>query len=1103
MTHTFDRRAAGLAVTLALFFALFSSLASAQTFRGGIAGAVNDPSGALVAGAQVTAVETATGVSYKAITSSAGEFALPNLPLGDYSITVTAGGFKTVRIDKVPVTAGTTYALPVNLGVASAGETVEVTADALAVDTDTDTQATVLSEDAVKNLPNNGRDYTQLIGQATGFGGLTTGGGGYLFSINGTRSNDVNYEIEGTDNNDLWWNIPAVNQTGVNGIAGVLLPVDAIENYSFVSSGSTELGRNPGGTANLTIRSGSNQLHGSAYYFNHNEAFQARNPFADSTPETRNQHFGFSLGGAIKQDKSFFFLSAEKQWFLLGAAAETGLEPSTAYQNKALALLSTYSVSPNAVSVKLLSTLWPANALTGPVDPSSNYHSSGNVVGYSYNSVIKLDENLSSKDHLSINWFAGEGTQSAPAGSSLPWYFENAPIHVQNYSVVSNHIFSPTIANQLAAGVSYFHQVFSDANTSFDPNSLGLDTGSTVPGAPYIKIGPTSGSSGGLFSSGGSGFDPIGVTNPSGRTDGTGHLNDDLNWTVGAHQLHFGGEYRHEQVYDFYRSNSRGSLIFDGLQGPWYADASSSDPIVRNTAFLADFLTGLPDASNSNITWGDPTRTVKIDTFALYAQDSWKVRQRLSVNYGIRYDFEGVPYTGKQDLSIFDPSLPTGLAVVGKDVDKLYNNFFGTFSPRVGFAYRLDKAGQTVLHGGYGFYYDSIFLRELLYNTWLTNGGKFGPQFNPAGSNEVANASALGGTIAANTPVFKSYQQALAGQGTVALSTIDKNFRPSYTQSYNLNVQHSFASNILAQIGYVGTNGTHLTGVYDINQAETAAQRAIDHKTLQQSRPYYNQFQNDFGVINELRSNLSSNYNSLQATLNLVHYHGLSSQLGYTWSHALDYETGLLPYLPQDSTNERAEYGNSDYDVRNGLSGFFSYALPYWGGPKRLAQGWELNTGFNFHGGVPFTVASSSNPSGTGEGNDRAQLQVANPFAGVSHAIVNSGGSKYVQWFSPTAFADAAPGAYATTRRNQFYNPGYYNFDLAVEKSTPLAERINLQIRAEIFNLFNHNNLSPLGILSNASETGTIGSTIGVALGNPGIGPGEPINAQFSAKLFF
>ena len=299
MRYRFTRSAFTLAV-LALLLAISGTL-FAQAFRGNISGTITDQSGAAVSAAQVEAVDSATNASYKAVSSNAGEFAFANLPLGSYTVSVKAEKFKPLKIEQVPVTAGVTYTLPVKLGVASATETVNVTADALAVDTVTDTQATVLPEAAVHELPNNGRDFTQLVGLSTGFGGLTTGGGGYLFTINGTRSNDVNYEIEGTDNNDLWWNIPAVNQTGVNGIAGVLLPVDAIENFSFVTSGSTALGRNPGGTANLTIRSGGNQLHGTAYYFNHNEFFQAQNPFADNVPKTRNQHLGFSLGGSLKK----------------------------------------------------------------------------------------------------------------------------------------------------------------------------------------------------------------------------------------------------------------------------------------------------------------------------------------------------------------------------------------------------------------------------------------------------------------------------------------------------------------------------------------------------------------------------------------------------------------------------------------------------------------------------------------------------------------------------------------------------------------------------------------------------------------------------------
>src|SRR5580658_841064 len=289
-----------------------------QTFRGGINGTVTDQSGAVVPGAQVTAVEAATNTSYKAVSSSAGEFDFANVPLGTYTVTVSATGFKGEKVDKVPVTAGATYTLPIRLSIASAGETIEVTADALTLDTVTDTQSTALPEEVVQTLPNSGRDFTQMLAQTPGFAGLSTGGGAGVASVNGTRSNSVNWQIEGTDNNDLWWNIPAVNQGGVSSIAGVILPIDAIENFSFVTTGETALGRNPGGTANLTIKSGTNQLHGTAYYFNHNEFFERQNPFSDDKPASRLQDYGFSVGAPIIHDKFFFFLAGEHQGFLIG-----------------------------------------------------------------------------------------------------------------------------------------------------------------------------------------------------------------------------------------------------------------------------------------------------------------------------------------------------------------------------------------------------------------------------------------------------------------------------------------------------------------------------------------------------------------------------------------------------------------------------------------------------------------------------------------------------------------------------------------------------------------------------------------------------------------
>jgi hypothetical protein len=1123
-----------LLLAVAVLFAL-PVCSVGQTFRGGISGTVTDQSGAVVPGAQVTAVENATNTAYRSVSSSAGEFAFSNLPLGAYSVTISAVGFSTEKVNKVTVSAGVNYTLPVKLTVASAAQTVEVTADSLTLDTVTDEQSTVLPEVVVQNLPNSGRDFTQMLSQTAGFAGLSTGGGAGMASVNGTRSNSVNWQIEGTDNNDLWWNIPAVNQGGVSALAGVLLPIDAIDNFSFVTAGSTEIGRNSGGTANLTIKAGTNTLHGTAYYFNHNEFFQATNPFATSKPATRDQHYGFSVGGPVWRDKSFFFISGEHEGFLIGAGTRA-TEPSSAYQTEALDVLKAYGVQENPVAASLLngngtlSGLWPALALTGPAQ-SDNYAATGSLTGHSFNGIIKLDEQLTDKDHIAFTWFVGQGTQTAPASSELTPYFENAPIHVQNYSLVYNRVLSNSMTNQLSAGVSYFNQVFSDANTNFDPVGLGLNTGvtsKTLAGAPHLVIGPTTASNG--LAASGSGFDPLGVTAPSGRNDITGHLDEDLTWTKGAHQLHFGGELRQAQVDDFYQTGQRGSIYFDGTQGPWSTTSSpcaaqgngtapytsATTPADGNILYLADFLAGCIDPGPSEIVLGDPKRQVFVNTFALYGQDAWQISRRLSLNYGLRYDYEGPVHSPIANLSIFDPSLPSGLAVAGQDVPDIYGKFWGGASPRVGFSYQLDSAGKTVLRGGYGLYADSIFMKSILQNNGAQNISVFGPGLNPAGVEKVAQAGAVNAVIASGQPIFQSYADALAGQGVVKISTFDKNFRPSYTQSFDLNLQHSFTPSVVWQLGYVGTKGTHLLGLFDINPgalnsvnvpiayddatctpAYSGATPTSPGNDLQCSRPYFSKFPN-FSVIDEARSNLGSNYNSLQTTLHVQNYHGLAAQVGYTWSHSLDYETGELPYVPQDPTNERGEYGNSDFDVRNTLTGYFDYQVPAFRGPQRLTKGWELNSGFSFHGGTPYTVTSASNPSGNGESADRAVQVMSNPNQGVSHAIV--GGS--VQWFNPSAFVDAPLGQYSPTRRGQNSNPGYSAVDLAVLKNTAIVERVQAQFRADLFNIFNHTNLAPAGFAF-AGESGTIGSTLGPYLGNPGIGPGEPFNVQFSMKIIF
>ena len=335
-----------IAFTLTILCALSGS---AQTFRGGINGTVTDRTGAAIANATVVAVQTNTGVSHPTVSSSGGEFLFQDLPLGTYSVTASFSGFQTVKIDKILVSAGSVYTLPVILPLSSSATTIEVDAASITLDTTSVTQTTNISSEVVNDTPMNGRDFTQLISVAPGFGGYSAGGFG---SVNGTRANQVNWQIDGVDNNDLWHNVPAVNQGGVEGIAGITLPLDSIEQFSQQTQSTAEAGRNPGGLVNIVTKSGTNTIHGTVYYFNRNELFSANSPFAAPGSEKgklRNQQYGVSFGGPVIKDKLFYFFNYEKQQFIITSPTST-VEPTTAFQADSTQLLSQFGLTPTSVA---------------------------------------------------------------------------------------------------------------------------------------------------------------------------------------------------------------------------------------------------------------------------------------------------------------------------------------------------------------------------------------------------------------------------------------------------------------------------------------------------------------------------------------------------------------------------------------------------------------------------------------------------------------------------------------------------------------------------------------------------------------------------------
>jgi hypothetical protein len=1051
-----------------------------------------------VPSAEVTARDKATDITHTSTTTSDGEFAFQDLPVGTYVVTVKAAGFPETAVDNVLVTQGSIYTLPVKLSISQQATTVEVSAAALSLDTTTETQTTTVTGSALQDMPLNGRDFTQLISVTPGFAGYSAGGYG---SLNGTRANQVNWQIDGVDNNDLWHNIPAVNQGGVSGIAGIVLPIDAVDQFSVQTQAAPEAGRNPGGTVDLALKSGGNSIHGSVYYFNRNEALAAASPFVDEKKENRNYQYGFSVGGPILKNRLFYFATFEKQRFTIGLPG-LATEPSQAYQAEAQAVLNTYGVPVNPVSAALLANLWPGYALNGQAS-ANNYSSPDPEFGYSYNGLAKVDFKINDKNNFSFHYFVGQGSQVAPVGGSalseaaseLKYYYEVAPIHVSNYAASWNSVLSPRVSNQVLAGVNYFRQIFSDENNGFVVSTYGLNlspnfdaTGLT--GAPNIAI---------------SGFDGVGQTPPEGREDITGHLTDVASYTVGKHQFRFGGEFRRSQLEEFYHRHGLGTLRFDGTQGPWANDPTVTDP---NILSLADFLGGYYNPERTTIALGDPTRLVFVKTFALFAQDAWQVSRKLTVNYGLRWDYEGPLGNDKKDLSVFVPS-KGGLVFQGAGISSVYPKDFKNFAPRLGFAYKPKEDGDLVVRGGFGIYFDTPNLNPFLDNR-PNNGAPNGIEGNPAGPAPVDTvAPTSSGPIVAGVPIFPAAGGLCPtgnGCGQIYnLFSVSQDFRNAYNYNYNLNVEKGIGRSLLLQVGYVGSAAHRLLITTDINQAglsplealaTTPTEAAAAAAAQQASRPYYAQFP-DFGIINEIGSTGNSNYNSFQAILKVREWHRFTSQFTYTWAHALDDITAYRGTTPQNNFDVQGDYGNSDFDTRHNFTALLNYSLPDAARFKPLLNGWQLTSLLSFHTGQPFNVTTSTDTTGTDEGVQRADI-IGDPYAGVSHAFNKAG----VQWVNPAAFATPAPGTYGNLSRNYLYGPGFADVDFSVIKNTKITERINAQFRIELYNLFNRVNLAP----PNGELGGGFGvtaDTLGDYNGAPGIGPGEAFNVQLGLKITF
>jgi carboxypeptidase family protein len=1072
-----------LIIATSIIAVILTTTASSQTFRGGISGSVVDSSGATIAGATLQLVNEGTGLARNQETTSAGEFNFPDLQVGLYTLSVTKQGFQTRKHEKVEVAVGKVTSLLITLAIGQTSETVEVQAAAATLETQSTTLNAVVNQRAVQEIPLNGRDFRTLL--------YLTPGYNQSGSMNGNRGNQNNWQIDGTDNNDFWHNGEAVNQGSISGIAGVLLPIESIDQFNQQAAGSGEFGRNPGSQVNVALKSGTNEFHGSAYYFNRNEAFALQSPFVPvgAPDKLRNEHYGFSLGGPILKNRTFFFINYEKQTYVI-ADPVRGTVPSNAWIDVARGILQKYNVPVNPVMLATFQNLWPARGATAPAT-RLNFSSGDDDTGHSNNGVIKIDQQIGEKHTISARAFLGTGEAAQFAGSVYREYYQVVPSRQHNFAVIWNSTWTPRLVNQLLAGVNYFNQTFDDAVHAANPPSWGLNTGVTNPsnfGSPTITL---NGFNNGL----------VGATPRLGRIDVTGHLTDNLSYNFGSHALKFGGEFRRAKLDVFYYREARGSFNFDGNQGPWRGDPTldtAVDPLGTQKKAMADFLAGIIAAGSASIAVGDPQRDYFVNSIEGWAQDNWQMSPRLNINYGVRYTYNGRFHAvGSKPIAIFDPKAAGGLSIVGQDIDALYPADYNNLAPRFGFAYAPWRGGNLVVRGHYGVYYDIVNGNLFIDNRAGSDAGR-GISRQPTGPAPVFTASNPGTGPSGNGPYTIQAGVPIFGGATprppFAVFTVNQNLRSPYVQNFGLDAQFQVTRNALLTVGYVGNQARKLVYDHNINQIRPSAAAAANAR-----RPFFAQFP-QFSGITEIETAANSSYNALQVSLRTSNWHNLSSQFSYTLGHAIDEISAPRNVQPTDNYNRKFDRGNASFDYRHVFSGYVLYDVPQLRkGPPALTKGWQVNAFITADSGTPFTVLAGVDQSHTRNGADRVD-QKGDPFAGLTQPpTVNGRFVNGIQYYNPAAFALPAPGSYGSIERNAFYGPGFASVDLSVFKNFKIKERYSIQFRSEIFNIFNRLNMgNPDGSISGGLISGTRHG--GDA---PGIGYGEPRNIQFVLKFLF
>jgi len=994
------------------FFLVLIPQVWGQVSTGSLSGYILDPSERVIPGAAVTLQRAGHSFQRSSQTDIAGFYLFEELAPGDYQLSVTASGFADLRTEGVRIEVDHRARLDVRVKVAGKGEKIVVQARTVDINTESSDIGSVLDQSRIESLPLNERDFLQLALLTPGVAPPVEGSelstrGTFAMHANGGREEANNYLLDGADNSD-----------SDNG-GYVLQPsVDSIQEFKIATNSySAEYGKASAGQVNVITRSGSNQFHGSLYDYLRNRDLDARNFFDPSTRAQyiRNQ-FGAGVGGPIRKDRTFYFLNFEGLREHQGQT-QLGTVPTQAVRGGNLSSLGQvvsdpYSGNPfpgDIVPTTEISShasqvlaLFPLPNLPGI---GGNYESSPIYTADQNEGNARIDHTLSDSAQLTFRYTYGREDLFEPFAENsvqLPGFGDSVYNRGHNAMVHFQKTFGPRATNSLILGFNREIRQILVQNDTVNVNSLwGVNYLPTAPrdyGYPGISI---------------TGFSRVGdvATLPINRADNTYHLVDNFSFIRGAHSLKIGAEARILQLNAYVEVFSRGQIDFTGaLTG----------------SGIGDLLVGLPTLGIQSQYTGP--QTLRGQALSGYFQDDWKVARNLTVNLGMRYEYDTPPTDPSNRMATFD--FKTGMTEqVG--TDGLSRS--GTrpaahnFAPRVGFAW--SPAKNTVVRGGYGLYYDSgmFVVNSSLY---------FNPPFFTV---SVFFPSDTFITLA------NPFATANGFVPPAQLSFVSPDFVPSYTQHWNLNVQREVEKVGVFSAAYAAAKGTHLPRSLDINQPDSPGPADIATRS-----PYPN-----YSNILMTESGGNSQYQSLQLTFNRRLAHGLSVLAAYTISKSIDDTSAFLPTdsdqnFPQDSHNYRLERSLSSYDMPNRATIALVYQIP---GANRYVHGFELSAILTAQSGQPFTPMLSSDNSNTG--NSGGSFGVDRPNVVHKPSLANPSPQ---EWFDTSAFAVPPPYTWGDAGRNILRGPGLFTSDLSLRRTFALADKLKLVAEIQSFNTMNRAN---------------------------------------------